>query len=111
MKRVRWIVPAVLVTAAVLAFLGNSSAAEPPRKGGPDPKQWHDVVDRAIEYLRRTQNPDGSWGQARPQGVTGVVVTGLLQSGKVTSKDPMVERGLKYIEGLINRKAGHIAGP
>jgi squalene-hopene/tetraprenyl-beta-curcumene cyclase len=42
--------------------------------------------------------------------VTGIVVTGLLKTGKVSPKDPMVEKALKYIEGLINPRAGHIAG-
>src|SRR5262249_15629391 len=58
-----------------------------------------------------TQNPDGSWGQEpRSRGVTGVVVTGLLQSGRVTPDDPAVAKALKYIESLVNPKAHHIAG-
>jgi squalene-hopene/tetraprenyl-beta-curcumene cyclase len=33
-----------------------------------------------------------------------------LETGKVTSQDPTIEKGLKYIESLINVKEGHIAG-
>jgi squalene-hopene/tetraprenyl-beta-curcumene cyclase len=34
----------------------------------------------------------------------------MLKTGKVTAKDPNIEKALKYIESLINTKAGHIAG-
>ena len=34
----------------------------------------------------------------------------MLETGKVSAKDPVVEKGLKYIESLINPKEGHIAG-
>jgi squalene-hopene/tetraprenyl-beta-curcumene cyclase len=83
-----------------------------PARAGADPKQWNDAVDKAIAYLRKTQNDDGSWGKAGPgqMGGTGVILTGLLQSGKIGPDDPMIEKGLKYIESLINPKAGHIAG-
>jgi squalene-hopene/tetraprenyl-beta-curcumene cyclase len=37
-------------------------------------------------------------------------LTGVLTTGKLGAKDPMVEKGLKFIESLINPKAGHIAG-
>jgi squalene-hopene/tetraprenyl-beta-curcumene cyclase len=71
---------------------------------------WKPTVDKAVAYLKSTQNADGSWGQA-PQnmGKTGVIVTGLLQCG-LTPDDEVVAKGLKYIESLVNPKAGHIAG-
>lgn len=102
-----WIIlPAVLL--ASLALLTGGAAEE--RKAADDSREWDRVVDKALAYLRTTQSADGSWsGQASP-GITGVVLTGMLQTGKVTSKDPTIEKGLKYIETLINSKAGHIAG-
>src|SRR5690242_6075152 len=97
----------LLVLAGAAGWFGA-----PPARAAADPKQWNDTVDKAIAYLRKTQNDDGSWGKAGPQqlGGTGVILTGLLQTGKVGPDDPMVEKGLKYIESLINPKAGHIAG-
>src|SRR5215467_8681016 len=78
---------------------------------GPSPDEWNRVVDKAIAYVKSTQNPDGSWGQEpHSRGVTGVVVTGLLQTGRVTPDDPAVAKALKYIESLVNPKAHHIAG-
>ena len=70
------------------------------------------MVDKAIDFLKSTQNANGSWGQEpRSRGETGVVVTGLLQTGKVGADDAPAAKGLKYIESLVNVKAGHIAGP
>lgn len=73
---------------------------------------WDKVTDQAVAYLKTSQNADGSWGAApRNRGVTGIIVTGLLQTGKVTPDDAMVAKALKFIESLVNEKAGHIAGP
>jgi squalene-hopene/tetraprenyl-beta-curcumene cyclase len=84
--------------------LGAAPAAKP------NSATWDQVVDRAIAYLKSTQAADGSWGGKQSTGITGIVLTGMLKTGRVGPKDPAVERGLKYIEGLINPKAGHIAG-
>jgi squalene-hopene/tetraprenyl-beta-curcumene cyclase len=100
----RWSVPVLALTGVLTV------AALPPAQAAPDARQWQAAVDKAIAFLRRTQAADGSWGGAQKMGVTGIVVTGLLKTGRVGPKDPMVEKALKYIESLINRKAGHIAG-
>jgi squalene-hopene/tetraprenyl-beta-curcumene cyclase len=97
----------ILMLAGLLGLLTTTA---PAAKAGPDSKQWNDAVDKAIAYLRKTQNKDGSWGAKQLVGTTGVVMTGLLKTGKVGPDDPMVDHGLKYIESLINPKAGHIAG-
>jgi squalene-hopene/tetraprenyl-beta-curcumene cyclase len=99
------------ITGAILlvAFI-PASADEPAKKIGPDAKEWHRVVDKAIDYLRSSQGAEGGWSVARSPGVSGVALTGMLQTGKVTTKDATVEKALKYIESLVNPKAGHIAG-
>jgi squalene-hopene/tetraprenyl-beta-curcumene cyclase len=72
---------------------------------GPKP-----LIAKAVAYLKSTQNPDGSWGQApHSMGKTGVIVTGLLQCG-LSPDDETVAKGLKYVESLVNVKSGHIAG-
>jgi squalene-hopene/tetraprenyl-beta-curcumene cyclase len=95
---------------AILVALSLVRADDPAGKRGPDPKEWDTVVTRAIDYLRTTQAPDGSWSADKSPGVTGVVVTGMLGTGKVGPEDPVAARALKYIESLVNPKAGHIAG-
>jgi squalene-hopene/tetraprenyl-beta-curcumene cyclase len=99
------VVPGLFGVLAVLSI-----AAVPAKTPGPDSKLWNDVVDKAVEFLKRSQAPNGSWSQNLSPGITGIVLTGLMQSGKVGPKDPTAERALHFVEGLINRKAGHIAG-
>lgn len=79
-------------------------------KVGPDPKQWEDTVGKAITFLRGTQDDSGGWSTKLSPGVTGIVLTGLLKTGKVSVDDPMAARALKYIESLVNPTAKHIAG-
>src|SRR5947208_2517152 len=74
------------------------------------PKQWEETVDKAIAFLKKAQSEDGSWGGGKNPGITGVALTGMLESGRVGPDDPSAARALKYIESLINPKAGHIAG-
>jgi squalene-hopene/tetraprenyl-beta-curcumene cyclase len=96
--------------AGILCTSGTVGAADPKTRIGPDPKQWDQLVEKAITYLRTTQASDGSWSRDRSPGVTGVVLTGLLETGRVSQDDPMVVRGLGYIESLVNPASGHIAG-
>jgi squalene-hopene/tetraprenyl-beta-curcumene cyclase len=94
-----------------LGLAGFAALAAGPAPGvGPEAAQWERVVDRAIAYLKSTQGEDGSWGSKQNPGITGIVLTGMLKTGRVGPKDPSVERGLKYVESLINPRAGHIAG-
>jgi squalene-hopene/tetraprenyl-beta-curcumene cyclase len=90
-----------LLAAATIILVGLPARAD----------EWDTAVDKAVAYLKSTQNPDGSWGTPpRNRGVTGIVVTGLLRTGKVTPDDPAVAKALAFIESLVNVKAGHIAG-
>ncbi len=95
-----------------VAMLGWSPTLEAQNKKnlGPDPKIWDAIVTKAINFLRSSQEENGGWSTKRSPGITGIVITGLLKSGKVDVNDPMVAKGLKYIEGLVNPEAGHIAG-
>lgn len=77
---------------------------------GPSDEQWNKVVEKGVAFLKSKQGDDGSWSGEQSPGITGIALTGLLKTGKVTDKDPAVQKALKYIEGLINPKAGHIAG-
>src|SRR5262249_23262819 len=95
---------------ATATFLAALLVWNPGDAAGPDPKTWEAVVHKAVTYLRTTQGEDGSWSREKSVAVPGVVVTGLLETGRVGPSDPMVARAVKYIESLVNPKAGHIAG-
>jgi squalene-hopene/tetraprenyl-beta-curcumene cyclase len=101
---------AMLVVAAGLQRAPSPDRAKPAAKVGPEAKTWETVVARAIRYVQNTQETNGGWSTSKSPGVTGVVLTGLLRTGKVTPQDPMAERALRYIESLVNPKAAHIAG-
>jgi len=100
------------VLAIGLALVSTQADAKAPSTStlGPDQKQWDEIADRAIKYLKEVQDENGGWSTKQSPGVTGLVVTGVLQTGRVTDKDPAVQKALKYIEGLINVEQGHIAG-
>jgi squalene-hopene/tetraprenyl-beta-curcumene cyclase len=101
----RWIGVAAAILTGMLLILSTGESA------GPPPQEWNQVVTRAIDYLRKAEDPGGGWSKTRSPGVTGVVLTGLLRTGKVSDNDPMAQRALAYIASLANPKAGHIAGP
>lgn len=89
---------------------GSAPAFAQDGKMGPDPAVWNRTVDRAVDFLKNAQEPGGGWSTAKSPGITGVALTGLLKSGRVTAKDPVGARALKYIEGLVNPDKKHIAG-
>jgi squalene-hopene/tetraprenyl-beta-curcumene cyclase len=101
-----------LLVVGMLALLSFQSldGAEPAKAVGPDAKEWNATVDAAIAYLKSRQAEDGTWSKATSPAVTGLVVTGLLRSGKVKADDPMVASALKFLETLVDPKEGHIAG-
>src|ERR1041385_8447945 len=97
----RLLVGAVSVSAVtvLLALAPSAQTADPPAK--PTKEQWQVTVDKAATYLRSTQEENGGWSTQKNIGVTGVVVTGLLECGNSPDDEPAA-KGLKYIEGLVN---------
>lgn len=67
--------------------------------------EYEQVVQKAVEYLRtKGQTADGSFAQAGP-AVTAIIVTGLIENGRGVD-DPMVAKGLKYLEGFVRDDGG-----
>ena len=104
MDRRDWLRTAAGSLAAIAA--GKTFAADTPAS---NPKQWDEIVDKAIAFLKTTQREDGGWSSDKTPGVTGIVLTGLFKTGKIGPESPMGEKALKFIENLVN-KEGHIAG-
>ncbi|MEM6459280.1 MAG: prenyltransferase/squalene oxidase repeat-containing protein, partial [Planctomycetota bacterium] len=55
------------------------------------------AIERGLDYLRTTQNPDGSWAPQPGPAITGLVVAALLDQPDLGPDDPVVARGLQYI--------------
>src|SRR5688572_16464374 len=94
-----------------LLACGIGLLALTPAPAAQNEKTWDEIVTGAVAYYRKTQANNGSWGPEKyAPGITGIAVTGLLRTGKVDAKDPMIDKALTYIESLIDPRAGHIAG-
>ncbi|MFL5299754.1 MAG: prenyltransferase/squalene oxidase repeat-containing protein, partial [Anaeromyxobacteraceae bacterium] len=67
-----------------------------------------DAVERALAYLRRSQEPEGSWfGRWGVNYVYGTsnVLNGLARAG-VPASDPMVGLALRWLESVQNADGG-----
>lgn len=89
------------VSAAITLVPGGFAAAAPA-----DPTSAA-MTDRAVAFLKARQEADGSWSPGRKEpGITALVVTGLLRSKRVTPGEPLVTKGLSYLEGYIDPAGG-----
>lgn len=95
------------MTSRLLALVTCFTLAAPLAAGEPT---TDDVIKKAAAYLKSTQDKSGGWSTDKTPGITGVALTGLLKSGAITSKDPVAEKALAYIESLVNEEKKHIAG-
>src|ERR1700722_3286921 len=77
-----------------------------PRARTADAPTADDLTARAVAFLKPRQKPDGSWSAERGPGITGIVVTSLLRSKRITTSDPAITKGLAYLEGFIKPNGG-----
>ncbi len=88
-----------LGTAAALA------ATEERQHVGPDSTAYQQAVGRGIEYLGQAQSDDGSYSREAGPGITAIVATAMLQSGR-TPDDPQVAKAIEYVEGFVHDDGG-----
>ena len=63
------------------------------------------AVLRALEWLKRNQNPDGSWNNASKIGNTGLAILTFLAHGETPASDKYgatVEKGIQYLISKLN---------
>jgi squalene-hopene/tetraprenyl-beta-curcumene cyclase len=101
---------ATVLMPGLACFFLNAPLPAGDRQPTSDAKTWDTTVDRAVKYLKSTQQENGGWSTDKTPGVTGVALTGMLRTGRLTPKDPVAERALKYIESLVDPEHKHIAG-
>jgi squalene-hopene/tetraprenyl-beta-curcumene cyclase len=85
------IFPLVLVSGAAIA--------------ADDAGTYQRTIDRAIDFLAKSQDSHGAYSPAAGPGVTLVVTTGLLRQGRGPD-DPLVAKSLKYLEGFVQNDGG-----
>src|SRR5438876_5357646 len=96
MRTARWLVMCGSILTSIILGLSVGDSAEP-KQLGPGPKKWEGLVDKAIDYLKTSQAEDGSWSGKRSPGVTGIVLTGILRTGRVKAEDPVAAKALSYV--------------
>jgi squalene-hopene/tetraprenyl-beta-curcumene cyclase len=100
----RTLLTAVLVVGFV--GLGTPPALGQDPKPAPTAADLKPVLDKAVAFLRTTQNEDGSWSPQRGgPGITALIVTGLLRHG-YGPNDPMVAKALTYLESKVQKDGG-----
>lgn len=61
-----------------------------------------ELMGKAAAFLRARQAEEGNWTPDRKEpGITALVVTALLRSGRVTASEPVITRGLSYLERYL----------
>ena len=76
-----------------------------------DPADANALAARAIAFLRPRQGSDGSWSGSREPGITALVVTAMLRTGQIAPEDPVITRGLTFLEKYIGPKGGLSEAP
>jgi squalene-hopene/tetraprenyl-beta-curcumene cyclase len=72
-------------------------------------RSLEEMRSRALTFLEARQNKDGSWTHKTAVGITGLVTTAMLHSGR-DSSDPTVAAGIQHLLSHV-RKDGGIYGP
>lgn len=85
------IIAVVLAVTFATALLRSAGAAEPRQ-------QAQTVIDKALEYLKSQQKPDGSWQNERePSAFTAVVLKAFVQEPRYSVKDEFISKGYKRL--------------
>ncbi len=69
------------------------------------------LAAKALAFLKTRVKADGSWSSERSPGITALVITGLLKAKVVTPSDPLVTKGLGYLEKFVEADGGFAKGP
>jgi squalene-hopene/tetraprenyl-beta-curcumene cyclase len=96
-----------LQTLGVLACAGaGGGRLRPGFATGADEPSITAMTEKAVAFLRSRQNAEGGWSTEREPGITALVVTALLRSGRVRPSDPAVTRALGYLERFLSPQGG-----
>ena len=79
----------------IIMLLGNVLVQPTCAIAGDDYRQQANVaIERGIEYLRSTQNDDGSWSPEPGPAITAMIVAVMLDQNDITANDTAVVKGV-----------------
>jgi squalene-hopene/tetraprenyl-beta-curcumene cyclase len=81
------------------------AAAEATAEAGPDQAALSASIEKAVEFLAKSQADDGSYSSQAGPGITALVATAVLRSGR-SADDPVVAKALKYLDGFTHDDGG-----
>jgi squalene-hopene/tetraprenyl-beta-curcumene cyclase len=95
------------LTAVALMMLLTTTAAT--AKDAPSSKvdraKVAEAINKAADFLKHAQANDGSFSSASGPGITAIVGSALIRSGR-TPQDPVVANALHYLENNIHEDGG-----
>lgn len=95
----RWTIPSILAVACIgvtpFAFAQQPAApASVIAPSGQSAAKAQATIDKAIEYLKSQQQPDGSWQTPRqPLGITALVLRAIVAEEKYDASTPFLKKG------------------
>lgn len=97
----------VVVAAPLTAGFSAGAAEKSPALDATVARAVSAAMDRAIAFYRANQDPDGSFAPDKfGPAVTGLAVTGMLRTKRVTLADPMIVRAYAYLEKFVQPDGG-----
>lgn len=101
----QWFVRHMVVMCGLGVAFAPLANAEP-AKTAVDGKAFEKAVTSGVEYLKnKGQAADGSFSAQAGPGVTALVLTGILRSGR-SPDEPWIQKGLKYLEAQMQEDGG-----
>lgn len=71
-----------------------------------------ELTQKAVEFLKPRQDASGAWSANRNEpGITALVVTALLRSGRIAPGEPAITKALGFLEQFVGDKGGLSEAP
>ena len=95
----------ILIAVFASAYWSNGTNGAESQPSSDVSARANESVKRAVDFLQQAQADDGSFSASSGPGVTAIVATALLRSGR-TESDPLVARSLVYLTKHLHEDGG-----
>ena len=98
------VVSAILIALPLSVSTGSFASAQE-TKSSIKKEEFEKVTAKAIKFLRGAQADNGSFSKELGPGITGLVISSAMKHG-LKADDPMIAKGLKYLESFVRKDGG-----